>query len=343
MKQSEPLVSIMIPNYNYGHFLRQCLDSAFEQTYNNIEVVLLDNCSQDNSLDIAKEYIPKGLRVCRNPFNIFSDSYKILSGYLIRGKYMMLLPSDDYISPTFIEKCVSVMEKHSNVGYVHVERNFVNEKGEITYYEEPFYNCSFTASGKDVLSVYMMTTVAHPAQALYRKECFDRVGGFFQFVEHSNADRSLWFWLSTITDYAYLREKLAYVRRGNYTETSIGVIDFAHPLNMSLTILDFIDIAKAKGYDRAISRATEAKQKFAIEILSHGVDMLLMENYIVAENYLIFCEIFYRGIVEHEDYKTIRSMIDKREIDREKLYKMKNRENHHRNYDPPENYEILKL
>lgn len=343
MEEKEPLVSIMIPNYNYGNYLRQCLNSVYEQTYKNIEIVLLDNCSKDTSMDIAKEYIPKGLRVCRNPYNIFTDSYKLLSKSLVTGKYMMLLPSDDYIKPDFIKKCVRIMEEYDNVGYVHVEREFVDEQGVVSVHEEPFYNCSFVASGKDVLPIYMMTTVAHPAQAMYRRSIFEEIGGFEQFVEHLNADRGLWFWMSTVSDYAYIQEKLACVRRGRYTETSISVTNFQQPVALGMTLLDFIEMSKVLENDKAFARAKEAKRKFASELLDYSMDMLLTENYETAEKYLVFSEIFCRDIVAHEYYIKISEMIRKRIVDKDAVYKMKSREGHHRNYDPPENYRQLRV
>lgn len=339
----EPLVSIMIPNYNYGQYLRQCLNSVYEQTYPNIEVVLLDNCSKDDSMEIAKEFIEKGLKLCRNPHNILTDSYKLLSKSLVTGKYMMLLPSDDYIKPEFIRKCVAVMEEYENVGYVHTERDFVDEQGEVSVAEEPFYNCSFTAPGKDVLPIYMMTTVAHPAQALYRRKVFEEVGGFEQFVEHLNGDRGLWFWMSTVSDYAYIQEKLACVRRGRYTETSVSITNFQHPVAVGATLLDFIETAKMLGNEKAAAREREAKKKFAVEMLDCSMDMLLQDNYEAAQKYLVFCEIFAREIVTHEHYIKIAEMISSRTVDKDALCKMKSREGHHRNYEPPEHYIPLQV
>ena len=74
MNQKLPLVSIMIPNYNHSMYLDQCIVSAKNQTYENIEIVILDNSSGDNSVQVAAKYIKDGIRVCRNPFNILNTS-----------------------------------------------------------------------------------------------------------------------------------------------------------------------------------------------------------------------------------------------------------------------------
>ncbi len=340
MSERLPLVSIMIPNYNYGRYLKTCLDSAFGQTYQNIEVILLDNCSEDNSLEIAKPYIKKGLRLCRNPFNIHTNSYKILGNVMTEGKYIMLLPSDDYILPEFVEKCVAIFEKYPNVGYVHTERKFVNETGEEEE-ADPFYNCSFVAPGEDVMPIFMMTTVAHPAQAMYRKTVFQSIGGYNQFVEHTNADKTLWFFLSSVSDYAYIREELARVRVGQYTETTISQVNFQHPLLMTLTLMYFADYARDKKLFKVLEREEQAKDKLAVEMLEFCAGMLMNDIFDVAEKYLIFCQVVSRKILDNKVYRELDHMCKNHMVDKNRLREMLSRKNRKRNYNPPDNYILL--
>ena len=56
MKDKNPLVSVIIPNYNHDHYLKQRLDSVFNQTFQNFEVILLDDCSIDNNFEIVEQY-----------------------------------------------------------------------------------------------------------------------------------------------------------------------------------------------------------------------------------------------------------------------------------------------
>ena len=81
MRRKQPLVSICIPNYNYGHYLRHCIESVINQTYENIEILVQDNNSSDDSYDILMEYeeqsrhgqISKFINVARNKQNVGSD------------------------------------------------------------------------------------------------------------------------------------------------------------------------------------------------------------------------------------------------------------------------------
>ena len=61
MKQYKPLVSIIIPNKNYSRYLDESIQSALNQTYCNVEVIINDNCSTDDSFDTMLKYLDKGL------------------------------------------------------------------------------------------------------------------------------------------------------------------------------------------------------------------------------------------------------------------------------------------
>lgn len=102
-----PLVSVIVPNFNHAPYLRERLDTIYSQTYPNFEVILLDDCSTDDSRDILNEYAQKYSDITRVAFNevnagkVFLQWNKGLS--LARGEYIWIAESDDYSSPDFIE------------------------------------------------------------------------------------------------------------------------------------------------------------------------------------------------------------------------------------------------
>lgn len=337
----KPLVSILIPNYHHSMYLDDCLQSVYNQTYSNIEVILLDNSSVDDSIEVASKYISKGLRLCINPYNILANSYRVLSEKLAAGDYLMLLPADDFIAPLFLEKCVGIMESNHNVGYVHTDRNFITEAGEVIE-QEPFYKCSFTASGHDVMPVYMMTTVAHSAQAIYRRSVFEKVKGYDRYIDHANIDRTLWFYLSSVCDYAYIAEPLANIRIGRSTETFLTQKNFQHPVLMALTVMDFMQFAKENNLQKVCDREQKAFEKLAIELLHACAKILAMKDFENAIRYLTFCEILDEGIVKNEVYIKLKDMADREEADMLYFEGLEKRGlQHKRNYEPPDNYREL--
>ena len=129
MEKQEKLVSVIIPVFNVGKYFRNALDSIISQTYNNWELLLVDDGSNDGSLEIAQEYcekdrrihyyqrerLPKGAPTCRN---IGFENAK--------GEYLIYLDSDDIIAPYCFQQRVEYIEKNDCdfavfplVGYYH--------------------------------------------------------------------------------------------------------------------------------------------------------------------------------------------------------------------------------
>lgn len=336
----KPLVSVIIPNYNHSLYLEGCLESILNQTYDNIEVIILDNCSSDNSIEILKKYNRiKNVTVNRNPFNIFSHSYLILSDILAKGDYIMMVPADDYISSTLIEKGISIMETYPNVGYVHVEKDFLSDENKLIV-TDPFYYCSFIANGEEVMPVYMMTTVAHAAQGIIRRSAFDKIKGYkANVIDYANVDKSLWFYLSSVSDYAYIKDKMAVIRIGKNTDTSVTQSNMQHPMLTYLTIRSFVDFARNNEFPKVVVREEEALYKLAKEYLDIASVMIFKEDYLTAERYLDFSKIVSRKIENDEKYNTLRSLSKNKEKYNDYITELKFQQyGHKRSYNPPNGY-----
>ena len=125
-----PLVSIRVFNYNYGRYLRECLESAVNQTYPNIEICFSDNCSADESWEIALEYqrcYPKIFSIARNASNKGVYGNIVNCVVFNRGRYMLQLCSDDALADNFIEKCVNAFKQYPECGMVMVNRDIMDE------------------------------------------------------------------------------------------------------------------------------------------------------------------------------------------------------------------------
>lgn len=168
----KPLVSVCIFNYNYGRYLRQCFGSVFAQTYDNIEICFSDNASTDDSWDIANEYArkyPGMMTIFCNRKNFGADANAANCLKNIRGKYYIMLCSDDALMPEYVEQCVLALEAHPGAGFAMVHRTVIDEHGNISE-EPPFYNQSCVIPGPEQAAVYMMAAV-NPSisQVMYKK------------------------------------------------------------------------------------------------------------------------------------------------------------------------------
>lgn len=338
MSTQNPLVSIMIPNFNHGRYLDECIQSALAQSYPNIEIVVLDNQSTDNSLDVAMQYCKSGVRVCRNVQNRLNFSYRLLSEDLTSGEFMILLGADDVLHPDFIQRAVTIMRRHPQVGYVHGERDFIAENGSLTELD-PFFNCSFIAPGESVMPIYMVTTIAHPAQGVFRRSAFERIGGYEMEIDHMNADKSLWFYLSAVSDYAYIRDKMCRIRVSANTQTVLTVRNFQHPVLCHLTINDFARYAKQFGHPKVLARKEEAKARLARDCLTWAGAALTAGERENALSFLNYAQLLDRSISDAERWQRLKGMHETGTVDREYITSQDSMfAARKRNYAPPEGF-----
>ena len=99
-KESKPLFSILIPAYNVGKLIRRCLFTVLNQTYSNIEVIIVDDASTDNTFDVISEYSKhdKRIKVIRNEKNESLEYSRTVAMEMCKGDYIIFVDSDDYIS-----------------------------------------------------------------------------------------------------------------------------------------------------------------------------------------------------------------------------------------------------
>lgn len=337
-KKELPLVSILIPNYNYSRYLDQCIQSAIHQTYPHKEIIFCDNSSTDDSVKVAAKYRKDGVMICRNQCNIMNYNYRLLTEEYCRGKYFILLCTDDYLLPDFIETAVAIMEKYPDVGYVHGERDFVTSENKLVE-QDPFYKCSFVAPGKKTMPVYMVATVAHPSQGVIRREAFQSIGGYDMEIDCLNADRSLWFYLSYQYDSSFICRKMSRIRVGIQSETAILLQNFQMPVLYHLIIKDFVNFAQNYNLPEVYEREGEALQRLAKEFVGYAGNMLYMNHVKQAEAYLKYAKIVFRDVVNEGLYQAFNSMIQKNLVDKRFIEQQNQEYNEHkRSYEPPQGY-----
>lgn len=104
----EPLVSIIIDNYNYGDFIKDAIESALNQTYQNVEVIVVDDGSTDNSREIISKYLKVGRIKAIFKGNGGQASAMNAGFQICNGDLVMFLDSDDVLKPNAIETAVKV-------------------------------------------------------------------------------------------------------------------------------------------------------------------------------------------------------------------------------------------
>ena len=132
------MVSVIIPSYNHEKYLRHRIDSVLNQTYQDFELIILDDKSKDNSKKIIEAYRdnPKISHIVYNEVNSGTTFKQWKKGIeLAKGKYIWIAESDDYTDVTFLEKAMSLIEKNNSIlcfsqSYVIDEHDTIIRKKE---------------------------------------------------------------------------------------------------------------------------------------------------------------------------------------------------------------------
>jgi glycosyltransferase involved in cell wall biosynthesis len=115
-----PTVSIVLPCYNGAGFLAQSIDSVISQTYTNWELIIVNDCSKDNSLDIMQDYAAHDSRILiiNNEHNLKLPGALNRGFQEARGKYLTWTSHDNRMAPTMLEEFVSYLDDNPNKGLV---------------------------------------------------------------------------------------------------------------------------------------------------------------------------------------------------------------------------------
>jgi glycosyltransferase involved in cell wall biosynthesis len=122
LNRNEPFVSVLTPVYNGEKFLRECIESVLAQDYKNWEYVIVNNCSTDGSLQIARKYAEKDSRITiynnSSFLNVMDNLNHSFHQISTESKYCKVVHADDWLFPTCLSKMVSLAEENSKIGIV---------------------------------------------------------------------------------------------------------------------------------------------------------------------------------------------------------------------------------
>lgn len=117
-KASQPLVSVLMTAYNREKYVAEAIESVLKSTYQNFELIIVDDCSTDNTVSIAKDFLSrdKRIRLYINEKNLQQFPNRNKAATYAKGKYIKYVDSDDTIYDWGLEYCVELMEKYSDAG-----------------------------------------------------------------------------------------------------------------------------------------------------------------------------------------------------------------------------------
>ena len=227
----QPLVSVIVPCYNYAHFLPDCLKSILGQTFKDFEAIIVDDGSTDNSKEVAKRFLSdprfhyiyqvnQGLSAARN------------TGIRnAKGEFIAIVDPDDMWFPTKLEEQIKFMEKHPSYGLVYSDAElYIGGK----HSSRTVRNGKLFYDGWCFEEMLMDNGVVCPS-VLIRKECFDTVGLFDdEVLAMYSEDWDQWLRIARKYKIGSIQKPLLYYR---VHERSMSKTDFQrHFKNIIITL-----------------------------------------------------------------------------------------------------------
>ena len=212
-----PLVSICIPTFNNANFISSTLDSIINQTYKNIEIIVVDNASTDNTKEIVESYSDKRISYHRNLETIHCLSNWNLCIELAQSDFVAIYHSDDIYEPSIIEKELGVLKNKPEIGAVFCLDNIIDENGRYVRpgAKYPSYLSKINSIGFEELFPLMLKEFPSFLIAptfMARRNIFENVGLFntkqFGASTGSAGDTDLWLRISQKHDIAIINERL---------------------------------------------------------------------------------------------------------------------------------------
>lgn len=172
-------VTVLIPNYNHEDFLEQRINSVLSQTFQNFEIIILDDCSKDNSKQIIEKYRnhPKISQIVYNESNSGSTFLQWDKGInSAKGNFIWIAESDDWCETILLETCMKMLEKNQKMTLSYVQSYYVIGENKIKWVSksdeiEKYIN------GKQFVKQYLSinNAIINASMVVFRKDIYYKI------------------------------------------------------------------------------------------------------------------------------------------------------------------------
>ncbi len=209
-----PQVSILLTCYNHIDFLPACMESVLAQSFQDFEVIALDDYCSDGTTqwleDRFRTLDSTRFRCIRNDANLGTYRTLNIGIAMATGKFVAILNDDDVWHPTKLERQITHLESHLRCGLVHTGGTFIDRAGNPLEGDPLGFQFPRTESGDVLLSLLYSNKIIASA-ALVRRECFEALGGFNDRY-FGSGDWEMWLRIAEQYELGFIDEVLTFYR-----------------------------------------------------------------------------------------------------------------------------------
>lgn len=215
----EPLVSVCIPAYNNAAYIKETIDSILNQTYQNIELIIADDQSKDNTVEVIKSIKDDRIRLYENEKNLGMSGNWNHCLKLCQGEFIKLICADDMLAKDAIEKEAKALIENPEVVMAESDTRFVDLNGKFkgTYRR---YHTKGITDGKKIVRAgfFSQNYFGAPLANMFRRSVLDKVHGFdtnYYYI----LDYDLWIRIACLGKVYIIHEPLNFFRVRNDSNT----------------------------------------------------------------------------------------------------------------------------
>jgi glycosyltransferase involved in cell wall biosynthesis len=220
---AKPLVSVAIPLYNNERFIAETIESVLTQSMPDFELLIYDDASTDKSLDIARSYTDRRIRIVTSEKNLGPEGNWNRAISEVRGTWVKLVCGDDLLYPECLEKQVEVFERSDNAGLslVSCQRTIIDPEGKTLIKKVNFIDGGRKEPSDLIRKMVRMGTniVGEPVCGLYPSVLLGKTRGYSARIPYT-IDLEFWVQLLRLGDLWMIDEPLCAFRISNVSWSS---------------------------------------------------------------------------------------------------------------------------
>ncbi len=247
-------VSVCIPTYNYGNYIAETIESVLAQNFSDFELLIIDDCSKDQTADVVESYARKDprIRFIVNKVNLGMVENWNSCIAQARGEYIKFVFGDDLLaSPDAVGRMVSLLDNNITVSLACSARNLIDESSHVTEIESHFDSGIMT--GTDVINLCLAdqgNLIGEPSVVMFRKSQARRGfnSNYMQIV-----DLEMWFHLLEQGSFAFVNEPLCSFRIHGKQQTAVNAENFSLLKDVYFLQCDYLnkDYVNLSGFMKA--------------------------------------------------------------------------------------------